>query len=134
MKYSVDGGQTFVELPEGIRLYEDTEIGQLEFNFTDEGLIIDLTQGIHNVGTSSQTFEEIWQDRFDGLPLDMLVSLDMDRQDLVEACNGFADRLRVMKDVQTLTNLFNGVDADADNLSDDRLSYIFDTYIGKHSK
>jgi hypothetical protein len=70
MIVSLDGGETWVEAPQGVRVtYNDVDIpgedeqGSLCFNFTEEGQITDVWVGRgdddHNIGTSSEMVEEI---------------------------------------------------------------------------
>lgn len=75
MFVSLDGGESFHEVNQGVRVSINTDelpgedsMGELYFNFTDEGLIIDLwTQdriesGSHadeNLGTEWATYEDI---------------------------------------------------------------------------
>ncbi len=71
MKVSLDGGITFIEATNGVRIiYEEVDIGDnelsrdLHINLTDEGVIMDVwvTRDIHldtNIATSCQTTEEI---------------------------------------------------------------------------
>jgi hypothetical protein len=71
IKVSLDGGATYQEAPEGVRVaYEDVDIpgedsaGELHANFTHEGLILDVWASRnepldHNIGTSSETVDEI---------------------------------------------------------------------------
>lgn len=76
MKVSLDGGVTFVEAPQGVRVtYERLEIpgederGVLLVNCTDEGLILDVWvdrgDAEHNIATSSETVPEILERMID---------------------------------------------------------------------
>lgn len=68
LKYSVDGGQTWIDA-EGIRvIVEDQFIpgedvtGDLVFNFTHEGLITDVWMNDDeslNIGTKSEMYDDI---------------------------------------------------------------------------
>lgn len=71
IEISLDGGQTYDPAPEGFRvIYNDVmvngedEDGELQFNFTGEGMITDLwvsREGRldHNIGTDSEMIEDI---------------------------------------------------------------------------
>lgn len=66
MKVSTDGGQTFVDAPEGVIVcYEDVlapgedENATVEFKFTHEGLITDVWVGNENPGSEGETIEEL---------------------------------------------------------------------------
>lgn len=71
MKVSLDGGKTFVEVTEGVRVvYEGVMVpgedspGELHLNLTQEGVVSDLwasreEQLDHNLGTSSQLVEDL---------------------------------------------------------------------------
>ncbi len=72
MKVSLDGGRSFVEAQEGVRVIVDLPAfinddlteehdATLQINLTEEGIILDVTDDStnDNVGTSSQTFEEM---------------------------------------------------------------------------
>ena len=77
IKFSVDGGLTFQEATEGVRIiYEGVDIpgedgtGELHLNATHEGLISDLWTTRedpldHNIGTSSQMIEDLVSDLVD---------------------------------------------------------------------
>lgn len=70
MRVSLDGGQTYVEAPEGVRVIYDVEhedqSAELHVNLTDEGFIMDLwateqtaeVSSLRNLATSSQTLDE----------------------------------------------------------------------------
>ena len=65
MVYSVDGGQTWLKAPQGVRVSlgeipvpDEDAPGQLDFNITSEGVITDVwvsSEGVldHNIATSS---------------------------------------------------------------------------------
>lgn len=69
-KYSIDGGLTWLDAPSGIRVsFEDIDVpgedapGQLDFNFTHEGVITDVWVSRdahldHNLSTRSQTYDD----------------------------------------------------------------------------
>lgn len=71
LKFSIDGGVTFQEAPEGVRLIVEDVIvpgedgcGELHLNATQEGLIIDVwatrdTPLDHNIGTSSEMYDDV---------------------------------------------------------------------------
>jgi hypothetical protein len=71
MKVSLDGGKTFVDAPEGVRVVYDGVLipgedgtGELHLNLTDEGVISDLWTTRdepldHNIGTSSELLEDM---------------------------------------------------------------------------
>ncbi len=72
LKFSIDNGETWQDVPNGIRVSMDDQLipgedstGELTFNFTDEGLICDVWldddggSGSENPGTSSETYGEI---------------------------------------------------------------------------
>jgi pyruvate carboxylase len=71
IKVSLDGGVTYVEAKEGVRIiYEDVilpgedETGELHINATHEGLIQDIwvtreTSLDHNIATKSESIEDI---------------------------------------------------------------------------
>lgn len=70
MKCSIDGGLTFQEAPEGVRvIFDDLMIpgeddGELHINLTDEGIISDIwvtrEESLdHNLGTSCQPYEDM---------------------------------------------------------------------------
>lgn len=71
IKVSLDGGTTFLEAPEGVRvIYENVPIpgedgsGELHLNFTHEGVISDLWTTRdepldHNIGTRSQELVDL---------------------------------------------------------------------------
>lgn len=71
MRVSLDGGVTFQEAPHGVRIvYEDVLIpgkdgtGELRFNATHEGLIINIWTTRdepldHNIGSSAEMNEDI---------------------------------------------------------------------------
>jgi hypothetical protein len=71
MKVSLDGGETFVEAPNGVRVvYENVDVpgedesGEVHVNLTHEGIITDVwvsrVESLdHNIGTSSSTVDEI---------------------------------------------------------------------------
>jgi len=71
IQVSLDGGKTYDPAPEGVRVSYprvmvdgEDENGELSFNFTEEGLITDLWVSRedyldHNLGTESQTIEDI---------------------------------------------------------------------------
>lgn len=72
MKYSIDGGLTYQEAPEGVRVVlEDVMVpgeddGQLHINLTNEGIISDIwvTRDEpldHNLGTSSQMYDDMME-------------------------------------------------------------------------
>ena len=68
LKVSLDGGETFVDAPEGVRIIvpldfvpSDGGSGQLHVNFTDEGIIKDIWSDDQEPGddakaTSSETY------------------------------------------------------------------------------
>jgi hypothetical protein len=71
MKISLDGGVTWQPAPEGVRIVlEDQEIpgedvvADLNFNFTDEGIIYDIWQSVSdttstNLATRSQDYDAV---------------------------------------------------------------------------
>lgn len=71
IKISLDGGRTFVDAPEGVRvIYDEVMIpgedssGELHLNLTHEGVISDLwttrDEPIdHNIGTSSEMLDDL---------------------------------------------------------------------------
>lgn len=67
MLVSLDGGKSFHEAKEGVRVIINTDelpgedsMGELMFNFTHEGLIKDLwTQNDELLGTSCEMYEDI---------------------------------------------------------------------------
>lgn len=71
MKVSLDGGVTFVEATNGVRIiYEavdvpgEDELGEVHVNATSEGLIVDVWVSReeslgHNIGTSSELIGDI---------------------------------------------------------------------------
>jgi hypothetical protein len=65
MKVSLDGGETFIDAPAGVRVvYEnvdtpDFETGEVHVNMTDEGIIVDVWARHTNVGTDSETVGEL---------------------------------------------------------------------------
>ncbi len=77
MQVSLDGGQTFVDAPQGVVvLYPKVDVpgederGQVNFSFTEEGLITDVWVSReehldHNIGTSSQMLDDIVGDLVD---------------------------------------------------------------------
>ena len=75
MKYSIDGGVTFLEALEGVRVIIDDVLpegeSRLLLNMTHEGLILDL-EGEHpeiggmTLGTSSQMYSDMVADLLDG--------------------------------------------------------------------
>jgi hypothetical protein len=70
MLVTLDGGATYVEAPQGVQMIyteltmpgEDSD-GELHVNCTEEGIILDVwvdRPGMgHNIGTSSETADEI---------------------------------------------------------------------------
>lgn len=74
IKVSLDGGETFVDAPSGVRIiYSDVEIpneeatGELHLNATHEGLVSDVwgMRGVcpdQNLGSSSQLIEDMVYD------------------------------------------------------------------------
>lgn len=70
---TLNDGETWIPCPNGLRVNIDDRLlpgeetkGDLEFNFTNEGVILDLWEFIpentveeENVGTSSETYEQI---------------------------------------------------------------------------
>ena len=70
MKVSLDGGVTYIEAPEGVRvLHEGVMLdgedgqGEVHFNHTHEGLITDVWMPVEeeacNLGTSSEMIDDI---------------------------------------------------------------------------
>lgn len=71
INFSIDGGVTFQEAPEGVRIiYDDVMVpgedgkGELHLNLTHEGLITDVwaTRDApldHNIATSSEMFDDM---------------------------------------------------------------------------
>lgn len=70
MRVSLDGGESYQDAPNGVRvLWDDLpipgedEAGELHVNCTEEGLIqdvwVDRGDEPHNAGTSSATVDEI---------------------------------------------------------------------------
>ena len=71
IKFSIDGGITYQDAPEGVRIiYQDVMIdgedgtGEVHINATQEGLITDVWTGRdepldHNIGTGSETIDDI---------------------------------------------------------------------------
>lgn len=70
IKYSIDGGKTWLDAPQGVRVsFEHRDIpgedgdGDLHVNCTDEGIIMDVwctkDGEDYNVGTSSEMADEI---------------------------------------------------------------------------
>lgn len=66
MKVSLDGGVTYVDAPEGVRvMYENVLIpgedayGEVLFNFSTQGIITDVWTLESNVGTESETIDEL---------------------------------------------------------------------------
>jgi len=63
MKISLDGGETWAEAPNGVRiLVENIAIrddeGELHFNMTNEGVVTDVWVDGDNIGTESVMFDE----------------------------------------------------------------------------
>lgn len=70
MKVSLDGGVTFHEALEGVRIVlpgvqvpGEDDLGELHINVTEEGIVQDVwasreDQLDHNIGTRSQTHDE----------------------------------------------------------------------------
>lgn len=71
MKYSIDGGSTYHDAPEGVRvLYEGVDVpgedapGEVHYNHTGEGLITDVwvtrdTSLDHNIGTDCEQISDL---------------------------------------------------------------------------
>jgi hypothetical protein len=64
MKVSLDGGITWKEVPEGVRVIYDNldlpaEDEELHINLTDEGIICDIWSEGENICTSSETIYEM---------------------------------------------------------------------------
>jgi hypothetical protein len=66
LKYSIDGGVTYLDAPDGIRviyseLYIDGEDGrgELHLNHTLEGVVSDVWVGDENPGTESREVDDI---------------------------------------------------------------------------
>ena len=70
--YSIDNGITWLPMPDNLRVIisnldipgEDDPHGELHFNFTTEGLILDVwcdrgEEENHNAGTSSEMYQGI---------------------------------------------------------------------------
>jgi hypothetical protein len=73
MQISLDGGETYVDAPQGVRIViddvtvqnrsqsgpgEDSPVG-LHINCTHEGVICDAWGGDSNLGTSSEMYEDL---------------------------------------------------------------------------
>ena len=67
MKVSLDGGETYQDAPNGVRVIYDVIVddedgdgdGELHINLTDEGIIIMDVWSDENHGTNSETTDEI---------------------------------------------------------------------------
>jgi hypothetical protein len=64
MKISLDNGVTWNEAKEGVRVYYDggedkSHEHDIQFNLTEEGLIIDAYDKHNCVGTSGETLDDI---------------------------------------------------------------------------
>jgi hypothetical protein len=74
IKISLDGGCTWTTAPVGVRVsMQDLDVpgeyepGQLDFNFTHEGVITDVWGSRvehldHNIGTNSLTYDDVMSD------------------------------------------------------------------------
>lgn len=72
MLVSLDGGVTYSEAPEGVRVIHDLEFvpgedgpGSLHLNLTVEGMISDVWTETTNIATKSQSFDEMTQEMID---------------------------------------------------------------------
>lgn len=74
IKISLDGGCTWTTAPAGVRIsMQDMDVpweeepGQLDFNFTHEGVITDVWVSRkehldHNIATNAQTYDDVMSD------------------------------------------------------------------------
>jgi len=71
MKYSLDGGKTFVETPDELLLLsipfdfgvEGQPLGELRYTFTDFGVSVELIQDDSVMSYSCETYEDIVDER-----------------------------------------------------------------------
>jgi len=71
MKVSLDGGETFVEAPNGVRvIFDDIDLdsevegeGQIHINHTCEGIITDVIKGDRIICTKSETLDDLMYPR-----------------------------------------------------------------------
>ena len=74
MLVSLDGGVTYTEAPEGVRIIHDTafRVGDdepvaLHINLTNEVMVLDLWSESANVGTECQMFDDIVNEFLDAI-------------------------------------------------------------------